>query len=138
MVKPRPGGSRGATGSGISNGLVRRLPRCYSMLISAVLKAIRGHLHAVWMLARMRYKQNQHCRMRTAVCCWTARRPEAWPLLQARLADARAELRPIDHGFCLPEALEPPYFEWLHWPQVPVLAAAGFPTAPVSRVECYV
>lgn len=24
---------------------------------------------------------------------------------------------PIDHGFCLPEALEPPYFEWLHWPQ---------------------
>lgn len=27
------------------------------------------------------------------------------------------ELVPIDHGFCLPEALEPPYFEWLHWPQ---------------------
>lgn len=27
-------------------------------------------------------------------------------------------LIPIDHGFCLPEALEPPYFEWLHWPQV--------------------
>lgn len=27
-------------------------------------------------------------------------------------------LVPIDHGFCLPEALEPPYFEWLHWPQV--------------------
>ena len=27
-------------------------------------------------------------------------------------------LSPIDHGFCLPEALEPPYFEWLHWPQV--------------------
>jgi len=24
-------------------------------------------------------------------------------------------LIPIDHGFCLPEALEPPYFEWLHW-----------------------
>jgi hypothetical protein len=24
---------------------------------------------------------------------------------------------PIDHGFCLPEALEPPFFEWLHWPQ---------------------
>lgn len=35
----------------------------------------------------------------------------------ARLEDARSELRPIDHGFCLPEALEPPYFEWLHWPQ---------------------
>lgn len=27
------------------------------------------------------------------------------------------ELVPIDHGFALPEALEPPYFEWQHWPQ---------------------
>ena len=36
----------------------------------------------------------------------------------ARLAEARLELCPIDHGFCLPEGLEPPYFEWLHWPQV--------------------
>ena len=27
------------------------------------------------------------------------------------------ELIPIDHGFALPEALEPPYFEWQHWPQ---------------------
>lgn len=36
----------------------------------------------------------------------------------ARLAEARCALRPIDHGFCLPEALEPPYLEWLHWPQV--------------------
>ena len=36
----------------------------------------------------------------------------------ARLAEARLELCPIDHGFCLPEALEPPYLEWLHWPQV--------------------
>lgn len=27
------------------------------------------------------------------------------------------ELVPIDHGFCLPEMLEAPYFEWLHWPQ---------------------
>lgn len=35
-----------------------------------------------------------------------------------RFEDARAELCPIDHGFCLPEALEPPFFEWLHWPQV--------------------
>ena len=31
-----------------------------------------------------------------------------------------AELVPIDHGFCLPENLEPPYFEWLHWPQASV------------------
>ncbi len=28
------------------------------------------------------------------------------------------ELIPIDHGFALPENLEPPYFEWQHWPQV--------------------
>ncbi|KAI3801270.1 hypothetical protein L1987_29374 [Smallanthus sonchifolius] len=28
-----------------------------------------------------------------------------------------AELVPIDHGFCLPESLDDPYFEWLHWAQ---------------------
>ncbi|KAK7286647.1 hypothetical protein RJT34_21792 [Clitoria ternatea] len=28
-----------------------------------------------------------------------------------------ADLVPIDHGFCLPEWLDDPYFEWLHWPQ---------------------
>nr|CAB3472801.1 unnamed protein product [Digitaria exilis] len=27
------------------------------------------------------------------------------------------DLVPIDHGLCLPEQLEDPYFEWLHWPQ---------------------
>lgn len=47
----------------------------------------------------------------------------------ARLEDARSELRPIDHGFCLPEALEPPYFEWLHWPQVWEHVAPGFLSA---------
>ncbi|KAJ7279822.1 hypothetical protein O6H91_Y377200 [Diphasiastrum complanatum] len=31
-----------------------------------------------------------------------------------------AELIPIDHGLCLPETLEDPYFEWLHWPQASV------------------
>lgn len=31
-----------------------------------------------------------------------------------------AELVPIDHGFCLPEWLDDPYFEWLHWPQASV------------------
>ncbi len=36
----------------------------------------------------------------------------------AKLDSAQLELVPIDHGFCLPESLEPPYFEWLHWPQV--------------------
>ncbi|XP_030526037.1 phosphatidylinositol 4-kinase gamma 8-like [Rhodamnia argentea] len=30
------------------------------------------------------------------------------------------ELVPIDHGLCLPEFLEDPYFEWLHWPQASV------------------
>mmetsp|Transcript_5609 Transcript_5609/g.12420 ORF Transcript_5609/g.12420 Transcript_5609/m.12420 type:complete len:688 (-) Transcript_5609:1735-3798(-) len=37
--------------------------------------------------------------------------------LKSRIADAQYELIPIDHGFCLPETLEAPYFEWLHWPQ---------------------
>ena len=36
------------------------------------------------------------------------------------LDSSQLELVPIDHGFCLPESLEPPYFEWLHWPQVHV------------------
>jgi hypothetical protein len=37
--------------------------------------------------------------------------------LAARIVDSGYELVPIDHGFCLPEMLEAPYFEWLHWPQ---------------------
>ncbi len=37
--------------------------------------------------------------------------------LVARMTDSSYELVPIDHGFCLPETLEAPYFEWLHWPQ---------------------
>ncbi|KAL0383397.1 UNVERIFIED_CONTAM: Phosphatidylinositol 4-kinase gamma 1 [Sesamum calycinum] len=35
-------------------------------------------------------------------------------------AGATAELVPIDHGFCLPESLDDPYFEWLHWPQASI------------------
>ncbi|XP_020582127.1 phosphatidylinositol 4-kinase gamma 5-like [Phalaenopsis equestris] len=27
------------------------------------------------------------------------------------------DLTPIDHGLCLPETLDDPYFEWIHWPQ---------------------
>ena len=38
--------------------------------------------------------------------------------LLARLNEPQYALVPIDHGFCLPETLEAPYFEWLHWPQV--------------------
>ncbi|KAJ0978001.1 hypothetical protein J5N97_013475 [Dioscorea zingiberensis] len=34
--------------------------------------------------------------------------------------DGGAELVPIDHGLCLPEILDDPYFEWLHWPQASV------------------
>lgn len=32
----------------------------------------------------------------------------------------QVELFPIDHGLCLPESLEDPYFEWIHWPQASV------------------
>lgn len=35
----------------------------------------------------------------------------------ADLNKEQYELIPIDHGFALPESLEPPYFEWQHWPQ---------------------
>ncbi|EFN56367.1 hypothetical protein CHLNCDRAFT_57613 [Chlorella variabilis] len=50
------------------------------------------------------------------------RRPRSSPSLQrmdgaALLELQQYELVPIDHGFALPEALEPPYFEWQHWPQ---------------------
>ncbi|XP_068637627.1 phosphatidylinositol 4-kinase gamma 8-like [Aristolochia californica] len=38
-----------------------------------------------------------------------------------------AELVPIDHGLCLPEFIEDPYFEWLHWPQASV---------PFTEAEC--
>lgn len=47
-------------------------------------------------------------------------RPKSSGKLSAleRLNQPQCRLLPIDHGFCLPEALEPPFFEWLHWPQV--------------------
>lgn len=32
----------------------------------------------------------------------------------------KVELVPIDHGLCLPEDLEDPYFEWIHWPQASI------------------
>ncbi|XVE85682.1 hypothetical protein DITRI_Ditri17bG0110600 [Diplodiscus trichospermus] len=32
----------------------------------------------------------------------------------------QVELIPIDHGLCLPETLEDPYFEWIHWPQASI------------------
>ncbi|CAL9150377.1 unnamed protein product [Musa hybrid cultivar] len=33
---------------------------------------------------------------------------------------AQTELIPIDHGLCLPESLDDPYFEWIHWPQASI------------------
>ncbi|KAG0630286.1 hypothetical protein M758_1G167700 [Ceratodon purpureus] len=33
------------------------------------------------------------------------------------LFEEAMDLIPIDHGLCLPETLDEPYFEWLHWPQ---------------------
>ncbi|PON46419.1 Phosphatidylinositol 3-/4-kinase, catalytic domain containing protein [Parasponia andersonii] len=32
----------------------------------------------------------------------------------------KVELIPIDHGLCLPENLDDPYFEWIHWPQASI------------------
>ncbi|XVF11727.1 hypothetical protein REPUB_Repub08aG0052600 [Reevesia pubescens] len=32
----------------------------------------------------------------------------------------QVELIPIDHGLCLPESLEDPYFEWIYWPQASI------------------
>ncbi|VFR03529.1 unnamed protein product [Cuscuta campestris] len=32
----------------------------------------------------------------------------------------QVDLIPIDHGLCLPENLEDPYFEWIHWPQASI------------------
>ncbi|KAL7607790.1 hypothetical protein Lser_V15G13427 [Lactuca serriola] len=43
--------------------------------------------------------------------------------LLVRKVDGRfsqVELIPIDHGLCLPENLEDPYFEWIHWPQASI------------------
>ena len=40
-------------------------------------------------------------------------------------------LYPIDHGFALPEALEPPYFEWMFWPQ----AAQPFSKEELSFID---
>lgn len=58
---------------------------------------------------------------------------------EARLAGVD-RLIPIDHGFCLPEALEPPYFEWLFWPQVRVplfeLKLNSFPSMSVPHKVC--
>ncbi|KAJ0247559.1 Phosphatidylinositol 4-kinase gamma 5 [Hirschfeldia incana] len=32
----------------------------------------------------------------------------------------QVELIPIDHGLSLPETMEDPYFEWIHWPQASI------------------
>lgn len=48
------------------------------------------------------------------------------------LDSGQLELVPIDHGFCLPEALEPPYFEWLYWPQ----AMLPFDEEELQYIKC--
>jgi len=45
--------------------------------------------------------------------------------------DYCVELTPIDHGYCLPETLDSPYFEWLHWPQ----AALPFSDAELKYIS---
>ena len=50
--------------------------------------------------------------------------PGGWA--RSRLDSEAMALIPIDHGFCLPEALEPPYFEWLHWAGVRAHTACIF------------
>lgn len=40
--------------------------------------------------------------------------------VQGNCSSGSLELIPIDHGLCLPEWLDDPYFEWLHWPQASV------------------
>lgn len=37
--------------------------------------------------------------------------------LSNRWGQHNYKLVPIDHGFALPEGLEPPFYEWQHWPQ---------------------
>lgn len=51
--------------------------------------------------------------------------------IQEGYGGGTSELVPIDHGFCLPEALDDPYFEWLHWPQ----ASIPFSEAEVDYIS---
>ena len=53
----------------------------------------------------------------------------------ARLNQPQCRLLPIDHGFCLPEALEPPFFEWLHWPQVYYLCSRACSATNVNMSD---
>ncbi|XP_004509953.1 phosphatidylinositol 4-kinase gamma 5 [Cicer arietinum] len=46
-------------------------------------------------------------------------------------AFGEVDLIPIDHGLCLPEALEDPYFEWIHWAQ----ASIPFSEDELSYIE---
>lgn len=56
--------------------------------------------------------------------------------LDSNHAGGTAELVPIDHGFCLPESLDDPYFEWLHWPQASI-PFAELEIDYVSRLDPY-
>jgi hypothetical protein len=54
----------------------------------------------------------------------------------ARLDSAQLELVPIDHGFCLPESLDPPYLEWLHWPAVRACAPSCMHASSRGVLAC--
>ena len=73
-------------------------------------------------------------------CCSTATAADENSARSAALRAAAAlrgldppplTLYPIDHGFALPEALEPPYFEWMFWPQ----AAQPFSKEELAFIE---
>ncbi|CAM6013712.1 unnamed protein product [Sphagnum balticum] len=53
-----------------------------------------------------------------------------WPCSGLRVEES-VELIPIDHGLCLPETLDDPYFEWLHWPQ----ASFPFSDEEIAYIE---
>ncbi|XP_050373816.1 phosphatidylinositol 4-kinase gamma 1-like [Argentina anserina] len=57
---------------------------------------------------------------------------------QNNYAVGMAELVPIDHGLCLPEWLDDPYFEWLHWPQASAPLRTQIPSLREAAIRVLV
>ena len=84
-------------------------------------------VHRIGLLDARLFNSDRHAgnvlvcrRRRRSSSSGGAPRPPRAPAAAARAAlggDPDTALVPIDHGFCLPEALEPVFFEWLFWPQ---------------------
>lgn len=55
---------------------------------------------------------------------------------QEKYAVGAAELVPIDHGLCLPEWLDDPFFEWLYWPQA-LLPFSEFELEYISNLDAF-